>query len=127
MTDPATSPEHIHETLAPKRKNAQRSISEKTYREALKMVSAADDYFTEFFCDYDAIITPSALGEAPLLDEGSGDPICSTIWTLAGLPCLSLPMLSGENGLPMGVQLIGSKEQDDRLLRTASWLEKHLA
>ena len=124
--DPATSPEHIHETLAPKRKSAQ-GISESTYREALKMVNAADDYFAEFFCDYDAIISPSALGEAPLLEEGSGDPICSTIWTLAGLPCLSLPMLTGENGLPMGVQLIGSKEQDDRLLRTASWLEKHLA
>ncbi|MCP4934131.1 MAG: amidase [bacterium] len=124
--DPTTSPEHIHETLAPKRKSAER-ISEKTYREALKMVSAANNYFTEFFCDYDAIITPSALGEAPLLEEGSGDPICSTIWTLAGLPCLSLPMLSSENYLPMGVQLVGFTEQDDRLLRTASWLEKQLA
>ncbi len=124
--DPATSPEHIHETLAPKKKNAQ-DISEQAYREALKMVNAADQYFAEFFNDYDAIITPSSLGEAPLLEEGSGDPICSTIWTLAGLPCVSLPMLAGENGLPMGVQLIGSKEQDDRLLRTASWLEKRLA
>ncbi len=124
--DLATSLEHIHETLAPKRKSAQ-GISKKTYDDALKMVGAADQYFAEFFNDYDAIISPSALGEAPLLEQGSGDPICSTIWTLAGLPCVSLPLLTGENSLPMGVQLIGLSEQDDRLLRTASWLEKHLA
>ena len=125
-SDPSLSPQHIHETLAPKLKRAA-DISEKTYTDALKMVAAAKRYFAEFFNDYDAIISPAALGEAPLLDEGAGDPICSTIWTLAGLPCLSLPLLEGESGLPMGVQLIGSTEQDDRLLRTASWLEKHLA
>ncbi len=124
--DPATSQEHIHDTLAPKKKNAQ-TISQETYHNALKMVEAADLYFAEFFNDYDAIITPSSLGEAPLLEDGSGDPICSTIWTLAGLPCLSLPLLTGENSLPAGVQLVGSIEQDDRLLRTANWLEKHLA
>ncbi|MEP0146418.1 MAG: amidase, partial [Tateyamaria sp.] len=44
-----------------------------------------------------------------------------------GLPCVTLPLLVGETGLPMGVQLIGPAEKDDRLLRTARWLQTHLA
>jgi Asp-tRNA(Asn)/Glu-tRNA(Gln) amidotransferase A subunit family amidase len=46
---------------------------------------------------------------------------------LAGLPCVSLPLLVGDNNLPIGVQLIGPIEKDDRLLRTARWLQLHLA
>ena len=124
--DPSTSQEHIHETLAPVLERA-RQISKAEYNEALAYVAGAEEYFATFFNDYDAVIAPSALGEAPLLAEGAGNPICSTIWTFAGLPCLSLPLLRGETGLPAGVQLIGSREQDDRLLRTATWLETHLA
>ncbi|MBT7999920.1 MAG: amidase, partial [Planktomarina temperata] len=56
-----------------------------------------------------------------------GDPIFCTLWTLAGLPCVSLPLLVGDNNLPIGVQLIGPIEKDDRLLRTARWLQLHLA
>ena len=40
---------------------------------------------------------------------------------------MTLPLLVGENGLPIGVQLIGPKERDDRLLRTARWLQETLA
>ncbi|MGR3342933.1 MAG: amidase family protein, partial [Paracoccaceae bacterium] len=79
-----------------------------------------------FFKDYDAVIAPSAVGEAPLFDDGTGDPVFCSIWTLCGLPTLNLPLLVGENDLPVGVQLIGAAEEDDRLLRTASWLLKEL-
>jgi Asp-tRNA(Asn)/Glu-tRNA(Gln) amidotransferase A subunit family amidase len=85
------------------------------------------DYFDAFFKDFDAIIAPSAFGEAPEFGKAAGRSGFSTMWALAGLPCLSLPMLQGASGLPAGVQLIGSAELDDRLLRTASWLETHLA
>ena len=80
-----------------------------------------------FFLDYDAVIAPSAAGEAPKLGDGTGDPIFCTLWTLAGLPCVSLPLLVGDNGLPIGVQLIGPPEKDDRLLRTARWLQTYLS
>lgn len=50
----------------------------------------------------------------------------STVWTAAGLPCITLPLLVGENGLPVGVQLIGGAEEDDRLMRTANWLLSYL-
>lgn len=115
----------ISDTLKPVIERA-RTISIAEYEDALSLMHAASEYFLIFFRDYDAVITPSALGEAPKFGNGTGDPVCSTIWTLAGLPCVSLPLLTGENGLPMGIQLIGPYERDDRLLRTASWVLKTL-
>ena len=47
------------------------------------------------------------------------------IWTYLGLPTISLPLLTGENDLPLGVQLIGDKLDDLRFLGTANWLEKN--
>ena len=44
------------------------------------------------------------------------------MWTLTGLPAISLPLLTGEDGMPLGVQLVGAPGEDARLLRTASWL-----
>lgn len=96
--------------------------SEAEYREALDVRGAAITWFEQFFHDYDAIVTPSALGEAPLFEDGTGDPVCCVIWTLCGLPCISLPLLQGAHGLPIGVQLVGAAQADDRLLRTCRWL-----
>ena len=92
------------------------------YRHALAMLAGAEEYFESFFCDYDAVLTPASAGEAPALEDGTGDPVFCTIWTFAGLPCLSLPLLVGATGLPVGVQLVGAAQADDRLLRTANWL-----
>ncbi len=77
------------------------------------------------FVDFDAVVTPAALGEAPG-PETTGDPICCTPWTFAGLPAVTLPLLEGPNGLPVGVQLVGAHDDDARLLRTAAWLERRL-
>jgi Asp-tRNA(Asn)/Glu-tRNA(Gln) amidotransferase A subunit family amidase len=96
------------------------------YEEAKGLLESARAWFETFFHDYDAIITPSAPGEAVLLNKGTGDPICSTIWTLCGLPCISLPLLSGDANLPIGVQLITAENQDDRLFRTSRWLLNQL-
>jgi len=76
---------------------------------------------TEIFKEYDAIITPATTGVAPK-GEATGSPMFCTVWTLTGLPALSLPLLSGEGGMPLGVQLIGERGDDARLLRTANWL-----
>lgn len=116
----------ISDTLKPVVERG-RSYSDEQYAEALSMVAGAENYFEEFFHDYDAIIAPSSTGEAPLKTDGTGDPIFCTVWTTAGLPSVSLPLLSGSAGLPIGVQLIGSAEQDDRLMTTAQWLVNSLA
>lgn len=103
-----------------------RQITLTEYEDALAVKASAEVFFQDFFVEFDAIIAPAAAGEAPKFGAGTGDPIFCTIWTLAGLPCVTLPLLVGETGLPIGVQLIGPAEKDDRLLRTARWLQTSL-
>jgi Asp-tRNA(Asn)/Glu-tRNA(Gln) amidotransferase A subunit family amidase len=70
----------------------------------------------------DAILTPAAPGPAPLGLESTGDPSFCTLWTLAGMPAVTLPLMNAASGLPIGVQLVGPRHGDARLLRTARWL-----
>jgi Asp-tRNA(Asn)/Glu-tRNA(Gln) amidotransferase A subunit family amidase len=84
---------------------------------------AFDDYFEH----YDAILSPAALGAAPLSAEGHGDPIMQTVWNFAGLPSLNLPLLTLSGGLPLGVQAVGGHGNDARLLRAARWLVGEVA
>ena len=117
----------ISDTIKPKLESGL-ATTEAQYHEALSMVGGAENYFEEFFNDYDAVLTSAAPGEAPLMgsEAGTGNPIFSVIWTFAGLPCLSLPVMTGDLGLPMGLQLVGSAEGDDRLFRTARWVLQQL-
>ena len=104
-----------------------RQITDEQYSDSIDAMHASETWFIDFFNDYDAILTPAAPGVAPKFGEGTGDPCCSTIWTLAGLPCISMPVLIGEDNMPIGLQLVGAAEQDDRLFRTARWLLNHLS
>jgi Asp-tRNA(Asn)/Glu-tRNA(Gln) amidotransferase A subunit family amidase len=92
------------------------------YQMARSRIDHVTDAFGEFFDIYDAILCPAALGTAPKGLEATGNPIMQTVWTFGGLPCVSLPFLSGENGLPLGVQAVGPYLQDGRLLRALRWL-----
>ena len=92
------------------------------YLNARARMPLASQGFDEFFDHFDAILAPATLGPAPQGLDRTGDPIMNTIWTYAGLPCVSLPLLQSEDGKPIGVQLIGQANEDGRLLRTARWL-----
>jgi Asp-tRNA(Asn)/Glu-tRNA(Gln) amidotransferase A subunit family amidase len=67
----------------------------------------------------DAIITLPAKGVAPEGHGATGDPVFCSLWTLTGFPAINLPLLASDEGLPIGVQLIGAPGRDERLLRTA--------
>ena len=82
--------------------------------------------FDEMFREFDAIITPSAPGVAPK-GQATGNPVFCSLWTLTGLPAINLPLITGEDGMPLGVQLVGARGDDARLLRTANWLVNDLA
>ena len=102
-------------------------ITEIQYHDALDVKISSERFFEQHYWDYDAIIAPSATGIAPLRSEGTtGNSINCLIWTLAGLPCLTLPLFLGDHDMPFGLQLIGGKQQDDRLFRTSAWLKKFL-
>ncbi|MDI7862712.1 amidase [Rhizobiaceae bacterium n13] len=74
----------------------------------------------------DAILTPAAPGPAPADRGTTGPSTFNGMWTLCGLPTITLPILSDESGMPMGVQLVGRRGDDGRLLRTANWLLRFL-
>jgi Asp-tRNA(Asn)/Glu-tRNA(Gln) amidotransferase A subunit family amidase len=74
--------------------------------------------------EIDVIITPSAIGEAPNGHTHTGDPIFCRVWTLMGLPCITLPLFKGPNGMPVGVQLVARRGRDRLLLSVADVLLK---
>jgi Asp-tRNA(Asn)/Glu-tRNA(Gln) amidotransferase A subunit family amidase len=79
------------------------------------------------FDKVDVLLCPSAPGEAPEGVEYTGDPRFNSIWTSAGTPCVTLPAGTGAKGLPLGIQLVGLRHEDDRLLSTAAWVAAHLS
>jgi Asp-tRNA(Asn)/Glu-tRNA(Gln) amidotransferase A subunit family amidase len=96
------------------------------YTGAVAAIQPLNQALDFVFDEYDAILTPAAPGEAPRGLESTGDPVFSTIWTYLGTPALTLPLLRSEAGLPLGVQLVGRRGNDARLLRTARWLAKNI-
>ena len=99
--------------------------SAKDYVNAVDFMKQSYKSYSEVFEDYYGVITPASIGVADKGLESTGSPELSTIWTYMGLPTISLPLLSGENNLPLGVQLVGDKLDDLRFLASANWLEKN--
>ena len=98
------------------------------YQRALARIDPIHKSLLELFEQrYDAIITPAASGPAPKGLDATGDPSFCTLWTLCGMPAISLPLMQAKNGLPIGVQLVGPRGGDARLLRTARWLIARVA
>jgi Asp-tRNA(Asn)/Glu-tRNA(Gln) amidotransferase A subunit family amidase len=97
------------------------------YLHALAQIPRLNASFEEAFAQrYDAILTPASAGTAPAGLDSTGDPAFCMLWTLCGMPALSVPLMQGANGLPLGVQLVGPRHGDGRLLRTARWLVERL-
>jgi len=100
-----------------------REVRALDYQRALARVPRFTESLSELFTmRYDALLTPAAPGAAPPGLDSTGDPSFCMLWTLCGMPALTLPLLQAANGLPMGVQLVGPRDGDARLLRTARWL-----
>jgi Asp-tRNA(Asn)/Glu-tRNA(Gln) amidotransferase A subunit family amidase len=107
---------------------AGRAVRAMDYLQALGRIPELNASLLELFEQrYDAILTPPAFGTAPKGLESTGDPAFCALWTLCGMPALSVPLMQGADGLPLGVQLVGARHRDAQLLRTARWLVTHLA
>ena len=91
------------------------------YTRALSGSAVLNEVLASVFDEYDAILTPAAPGPAPR-GIATGNPAFCSTWTYLGTPAITLPLLQDESGMPIGVQLVGRRGNDARLLRTARWL-----
>jgi len=102
-----------------------RAIGAAEYEDALAERRRLIAAFAEWVAPYDAILTPPALGEAPDLST-TGDPRFCSRWTFVGAPAIAIPTGLGPAGLPLGLQLVGARGADHRLLAAAAWAEARL-
>ena len=102
-------------------------VSAVDYNTALEGRELLNTGLNAVFEFYDIIITPAAPGTAPLGLDATGSPIFNTLWTFCGVPAITLPLMHGRDGMPLGVQLIGPRGDDARLLRSARWLANRVA
>jgi Asp-tRNA(Asn)/Glu-tRNA(Gln) amidotransferase A subunit family amidase len=103
-----------------------RAVSDAAYAAALALREPLCDELTSLTEGCDAILTPASAGPAPRGLGSTGSPAFNALWTYLGVPAISLPLLE-LNGLPLGVQLVGRRLQEGRLLNAARWLGDHLA
>jgi Asp-tRNA(Asn)/Glu-tRNA(Gln) amidotransferase A subunit family amidase len=94
------------------------------YLQAMKTRLNLKDELTRFMAGYDGIITPPTTGEAPATLEQTGNPGFCTIWSLCGVPAITIPVGFGPRGLPMGLQIVGPQGKDDQVLAAAYWCER---
>ena len=114
---------HFYKKLSPvllKQIDDGAKISYEDYAKDLLQANKARVSIADLFNnEIDVIIAPSAIGEAPMLKDGTGDPVFCREWTLLGLPCININVTNGPNGLPVGVQLIAGPGKDHFLLSVA--------
>lgn len=91
--------------------------------EARTAAAAARDAFKEASAGFDAILTPSAPGEAPEGLSYTGDATFNLLWTTLWGPCVTVPAGKGPHGLPLGVQLVGRIGEDAAVLSAARWVQ----
>ncbi len=98
--------------------------SAKEYAEAIDFKKQSYESYKEVFEDYHGVLTPSSPGVALKGLKNTGTAEFNKVWSYLGTPCISLPLLEGENNLPLGIQMVGDRYDDHRFLGVARWLEK---
>ena len=103
------------------------TVGADAYDAALAETASARARLDGFFGPCDALLAPAAPGAAPRGLGYTGDPVFNRMWTLLGTPCLTLPAIWGDSGLPTGVQLVARIGADARLMAAGLFLERALA
>ncbi|HEY6455453.1 MAG TPA: amidase [Steroidobacteraceae bacterium] len=115
----------LHESVAGYVENVD-CITRKDLLEAYDRSAACRALFDRMASEYDAVLTPSVIGEAPLGLADTGSFVFNGIWTLLHVPCINVPGFAGENRLPIGLTLVGPRFSDRRVLAVAACFERLL-
>ena len=102
------------------------AVEPASYREAVRRLCEWRTAIDEAFAGFDAVLTPSASGEAPRGLRFTGNIAFNYLWTALHLPAVTIPAFQGPQGLPIGAQLVAPRHADDRLLSVASRVAQHL-
>lgn len=93
------------------------------YLQAMETRLTLREELERFLANYDALITPPTTGEAPATLEQTGNPTFCSIWSLCGVPAVTVPAGFGPRGLPLGLQIVGQRGKDSQVLSAARWCE----
>ncbi len=121
---------HHHEAIsATLRKRLEKgwAVSREHYDGAMRTAHDARRQFADLMHGFDLLLTPSARGEAPHGLATTGDSVFNRVWTMLGVPCVTLPWGRGPQGLPLGIQFVSAIEQDTALLAHAQWAANALS
>ena len=103
------------------------------YKKAQQVRTLVMNEFNKAFEKYDVIITPTSPTVAFKIGEKSNNPmemyladICTVSVNIAGLPGISIPCGVDSQGLPIGMQIIGNKFEEEKILKTAYAFEQEI-
>jgi amidase len=117
--------DHVREQLSPQMQRYIENghkISRDDYIAGLRRLDECRVLLATVFADIDVLLVPAAVGEAPKGHASTGDASPQAIWTALHTPSLTLPTHRGPNNLPIGIQLVGQRYDDDRLLACARFV-----
>lgn len=102
------------------------ALDPKDYVRAQQHGADCRAHFAEALGDYDVLIAPAATSEAPKGLSSTGDVAMNVVWTLLHVPCVAVPAAKSENGMPLGLQVVGRIGDDARTLACAKWIAQKL-
>jgi Asp-tRNA(Asn)/Glu-tRNA(Gln) amidotransferase A subunit family amidase len=97
-------------------------IAHADYVAAVRLAERCRAGLEAVFGAADVLLAPCVRGEAPEGLHYTGDPAFQAMWTLLHTPTVTLPTAIGPHGLPVGIQLVGLRYQDARLLAVSQWI-----
>ncbi len=118
-------PAGLHDDLRADVENRRRIAPEALMR-AYDIAAGCRAAFGKVIADVDALISPSAPGEAVAFEEGHGDPAFNVVWSALHVPVVNLPGLTGPRGLPVGISVVAPRYADGKLLGIAAAMEEPL-
>jgi Asp-tRNA(Asn)/Glu-tRNA(Gln) amidotransferase A subunit family amidase len=113
------SPDLLHQDFRDRVEDKD-GITPQRFAAAFDGIARLRPVFDKLAAEYDAILTPSAVGEAPANLAITGDPMFNRAWSALYVPCITIPAAKGPNGMPVGVQLVGPRYTDAKLLGVAA-------